>query len=77
MDGDNEENTKKQVVVHLSLQEYKVGGVMKPGVSLTFSAGRQLQSFLCSAGLSIASTLLVPIYIYRGEGRYCRSKCFT
>ena len=36
MGGENEGSIKKQVVVHLTLQEYKVGGMMKPGVSLPF-----------------------------------------
>lgn len=38
MGGDNEGNVKKQVVVHLTLQEYKVSGMMKPGVLLPFLA---------------------------------------
>jgi len=40
--GDNEENVKKQVVVHLTLQEYKVSGMIKLCVSLAFLAGGQL-----------------------------------
>lgn len=42
MGGDNEGNVKKQVVVHLTLQEYKVSGMMKPGVLLPFLARGQL-----------------------------------
>ena len=42
MGGDNEGNIKKQVVVHLTLQEYKVGGMMKPGFILS---GRKATGF--------------------------------
>ena len=40
--GDNEENVKKQVVVHLTLQEYKVGGMMEPGFLLAFFSRRAI-----------------------------------